>query len=354
MRFEFDELELREEQTPVQDKGKRPVAEDDQGYSSSDEEEEDGGPYGTDGPPGSAADGGAEGATEAATGSSGGQPGLAAEDSEPGDLTCAICLNSIPLENLALVKGCDHMYCATCILHWALHKPEPWCPQCKQPFDVLLTYRTLDGELQDFPSEEAVCLLKRARWFEEHLRFVDRGAASLVEESRLADSMAWQEYADDYDLAEDEEVESFYFSSAAGRARVVLGNRRYGEGGFISGGRRQARPVVERKRSNKMGKSGEHAVVGQPSAAGAAFRTPNSGGGRKARPVSASSSGPSSSSTPVPAGMPAELYGTSPASASATLFGSSPSGSGRRARRNARRAAMDAGMDAAAHSPLCH
>lgn len=163
-------------------------------------------------------------------------------------------------------------------------------------------------------------------------------------------------------------------------------------GGFISGGRRQARPVVERKRSNKMGKSGEHAVVGQPSAAGAAFRTPNSGGGRKARPVSASSSGPSSSNTPgvlwrggctaavapavqhvqavqrdlpdtltlphlacpaVPAGMPAELYGTSPASASATLFGSSPSGSGRRARRNARRAAMDAGMDAAAHSPLC-
>lgn len=46
------------------------------------------------------------------------------------------------------LQGCDHMYCATCILHWALHKPEPWCPQCKQPFDVLLTYRTLDGELQ--------------------------------------------------------------------------------------------------------------------------------------------------------------------------------------------------------------
>lgn len=39
-----------------------------------------------------------------------------------------------------------------------------------------------------------------------------------------------QDYADDYDLAEDEEVESYYFSSAAGRARVVLGNRRYGEG----------------------------------------------------------------------------------------------------------------------------
>ncbi|KAI7835857.1 hypothetical protein COHA_010254 [Chlorella ohadii] len=355
MRFEFDELELREEQTPVQDKGKRPVVDDDQGYSSSDEEE-DGGPYASDGAPGSAA-GGAEGAAEAAADGAGGQPGLAAEDSEPGDLTCAICLNNIPLENLALIKGCDHMYCATCILHWALHKPEPWCPQCKQPFDMLLTYRTLDGELQDFPTEESVCLLKRARWFEEHLRFVDRGAASLVEESRLADSMAWQDYADDYDLAEDEEVESYYFSSAAGRARVVLGNRRYGEGGFISGGRRQARPVVERKRSNKMGKSGDHAVVGQPGAAGPSFSTPNAGGGRKARPGSASSSGPASGSTPVPAGTRAEVYGSSPAgasaSASAALFGSSPSGSGRRARRNARRAAMDAEIDSIAHSPLC-
>lgn len=40
------------------------------------------------------------------------------------------------------------MYCATCILHWALHREEPWCPQCKQPFDTLLTYRTLDGQLQ--------------------------------------------------------------------------------------------------------------------------------------------------------------------------------------------------------------
>ena len=48
--------------------------------------------------------------------------------------------------------------------------------------------------LQDFPAEESVCLLKRARWFEEHLRFVDAGgsSASLIEESRLADQMAWQ------------------------------------------------------------------------------------------------------------------------------------------------------------------
>lgn len=36
--------------------------------------------------------------------------------------------------------------------------------------------------------------------------------------------------ADEYDLAADEEIEAFYFSSAAGRARVVLENRRFGAG----------------------------------------------------------------------------------------------------------------------------
>lgn len=43
---------------------------------------------------------------------------------------------------------------------------------------------------------------------------------------------------------DDEEVEDFYFSSAAGRLRIV-GNRRFGENGFISSGRMQARPVPQ-------------------------------------------------------------------------------------------------------------
>ncbi|KAL4441859.1 hypothetical protein ABPG77_003775 [Micractinium sp. CCAP 211/92] len=336
--WEFDEWELRAHE----DKGKRPVQE--HGTDSEEEEEQlHGG--GSGGPSGSGGGEGSSGAGECASDAAG-DPPQSPRHSEPGDMTCAICLGSIPLENLALVKGCDHMYCATCILHWALHREEPWCPQCKQPFDTLLTYRTLDGQLQDFPSEESVCLLKRARWFEEHLRFEDRGSASLIEESRMADHMAWQEYAADYDLAEDEEIEQYYFSSAAGRARVVLGNRRYGEGGFISGGRRQARPVVERKRSNKMGKAGEHAVVGAPTAQAARCATPNAGGGRKARPAPASSTGACGSSTPVSVAG-AGAYSCSPVMGSG-IYGSSPSGSGRRARRNARRAAMDAGMEAAA------
>lgn len=39
------------------------------------------------------------------------------------------------------------------------------------------------------------------------------------------------------------QVEDFYFSSAAGRARIVLGNRRWGENGYVSSGRQQGRPV---------------------------------------------------------------------------------------------------------------
>lgn len=38
-------------------------------------------------------------------------------------------------------------------------------------------------------------------------------------------------------------MEDFYFSSAAGRARIVLGNRRWGENGYVASGRQQGRPV---------------------------------------------------------------------------------------------------------------
>ena len=57
----------------------------------------------------------------------------------------------------------------TCILRWASHRAAATCPQCKQPFEHLLTYRALDGTLHDFPMEESVTLLKRARWFTDYM-----------------------------------------------------------------------------------------------------------------------------------------------------------------------------------------
>lgn len=62
-------------------------------------------------------------------------------------------------------------------------------------------------------------------------------AAAAADDS--AEARDWADLYEDYldaELEEDEEIESYYFSSAAGRARVVLGNRRWGEGGFMRAG----------------------------------------------------------------------------------------------------------------------
>ena len=39
------------------------------------------------------------------------------------------------------------------------------------------------------------------------------------------------------------QVEAHYFSGAAGHARITLGNRRWGENGYVAAGRLRARPV---------------------------------------------------------------------------------------------------------------
>jgi len=62
------------------------------------------------------------------------------------------------------------MPAACCLLHWAVYKEKPICPQCKVPFSSLLTFRTVDGEVHDYPCQESVGMLKRAPWFQEHLK----------------------------------------------------------------------------------------------------------------------------------------------------------------------------------------
>ena len=39
------------------------------------------------------------------------------------------------------------------------------------------------------------------------------------------------------------QVEAYYHSAAAGHARITLGNRRWGENGYVASGRLRARPV---------------------------------------------------------------------------------------------------------------
>jgi len=155
--------------------------------------------------------------------------------------TCAICINPIPVEEVAQIKGCEHLYCVNCILRWASYKQSAWCPQCRTPFDMLYSYRTLEGSINDFMSEEAVCLLLCAKWFKPLPR----------EET---------EEAEDCYYVEDDEDD--YYEEVGRSLRI--GNRRWGENGYVRNGRIQARPVVHspkptHKHSNHAGASGSKA-----------------------------------------------------------------------------------------------
>ncbi|RAL43163.1 hypothetical protein DM860_009945 [Cuscuta australis] len=142
---------------------------------------------------------------------------------------CAICLNKIVLQETALVKGCEHAYCVTCILRWAAHKKDPTCPQCKHPFEFLNIHRALDGSIQDYMFEESVCLLLRATWF--------RPLAG--DEKPEID-----EYTDDFYLydeyEEEDDLDEAYLCSSSG---VRLGNRRWGDNGYVRAGRQEVRPA---------------------------------------------------------------------------------------------------------------
>ncbi|KAJ8500518.1 hypothetical protein OPV22_011070 [Ensete ventricosum] len=78
---------------------------------------------------------------------------------------CAICLEKIAMQDMALVNGCEHAYCVTCILRWASYNEKPSCPQCKHPFEFLNIHRSLDGSIHDYMFEESVCRLLRTSWF---------------------------------------------------------------------------------------------------------------------------------------------------------------------------------------------
>uniref|UniRef100_A0A0D9VAD1 RING-type domain-containing protein n=1 Tax=Leersia perrieri TaxID=77586 RepID=A0A0D9VAD1_9ORYZ len=151
---------------------------------------------------------------------------------------CAICLDKIALQETALVKGCDHAYCVTCILRWASYKEMPLCPQCKHPFDFLSVHRSLDGCIHDYLFEESVCLLLRATWFEPLM--VEAHEEALDEEELY--------HSYQYDVDEDDLDEEAYYMSRSPSIRI--GNRRWGDNGFVRGGRKEARPVMSRQSLN--------------------------------------------------------------------------------------------------------
>uniref|UniRef100_A0A7S0MTM1 RING-type domain-containing protein n=1 Tax=Pyramimonas obovata TaxID=1411642 RepID=A0A7S0MTM1_9CHLO len=142
---------------------------------------------------------------------------------------CAICLEQIPFEDMAIIKGCEHSYCACCILKWVtFHRDAPRCPQCKAHFNYLYTYRCLDGTFCEHFIEESVTLLLRARWFQGKLPSMEDPCEDSEDE--------------------DEDYDSYYLSP---QHRVVLGNRRFGANGVISNGRQHAAPRRQTPTSSK-------------------------------------------------------------------------------------------------------
>ncbi|XP_057801211.1 uncharacterized protein LOC131016517 [Salvia miltiorrhiza] len=141
---------------------------------------------------------------------------------------CAICLNKIVLQETALVKGCEHAYCVTCILKWASCKKEPTCPQCKNGFEFLNVHRALDGSIHDYMFEESICLLLRASWFTPLV---------MVEREEVVD---WEIEEYYYEDDEEEDLDDVYLGSSSS---LRIGNRRWGDNGYVRAGRQEARPV---------------------------------------------------------------------------------------------------------------
>ncbi|CAH8281699.1 unnamed protein product [Eruca vesicaria subsp. sativa] len=151
---------------------------------------------------------------------------------------CAICLDTIPLQETAMVKGCEHAYCVTCILRWASYKEIHTCPQCKHPFDFLNVHRTLDGSVEDFMFEESVCLLLRASWFKP-LEAVERVSYHDIDNDEFDIP---PEYEEEEEEEEDDDLDEFLHGSS-----LRLGNRRWGDNGFVRSGRQEARPAAQHK-----------------------------------------------------------------------------------------------------------
>ena len=156
----------------------------------------------------------------------------------------------------AIVKECNHLFCASCILNWVAFKEnKAVCPTCRRPFEILCTYRSLDGTIYDKLIEENVCMLLRAEWFENKLLSASKGKNCA--QRRLYGADDYLEVGEDNDHEEDYyDEEDYYLSSSPSSSRTTLrlGNRRWGANGYVTSGRMQARPSSSTPSSKGKGK----------------------------------------------------------------------------------------------------
>jgi len=207
---------------------------------------------------------------------------------------CAICLDAVDEVDVALVKQCLHSFCTPCIIRWTTFQDDAFrgtanggasgargvaarastCPCCKSPFDSLLIYRDLNGEVSRDLREESVCLLRRARWLfatKKDMAWENDHALALaaqheydVEHSSRRFGAPYEHGASLFEEEEDRRVAGFWSKGGKNKGHkkkaspgcggsgsdrsggIVIGNRRFGANGHIAQGRRTfARPVGE-------------------------------------------------------------------------------------------------------------
>ncbi|KMZ70836.1 E3 ubiquitin-protein ligase ICP0 [Zostera marina] len=183
---------------------------------------------------------------------------------------CAICLDQIPLEQTAMIKDCEHTYCVMCILRWATYKENPVCPQCKHPFKFLNIHISLDGCIHDYMFEESVCLLLRTRWFVP----IEMENECIVDDFEHDEEIPVRsnKYFDEDD---DDDIEESFFMGNLSSIRI--GNRRWGNNGFVRAGRKEARPINKQKSIQRL--DGGHAGPSRP----AKVEAPSDITGRRAK-----------------------------------------------------------------------
>ena len=161
------------------------------------------------------------------------------------DGVCAICLKEPHPLDVAFVKRCLHAFCAPCVARWSTFTPTTErytrCPCCKAPFDTVLVYRALNGEaIEGELMEESLCLLNRATWV------LERRSAERDDERHLRERSS----EDDEEDFLDDDVRL----STRGTRKIIIGNRRFGRGGFVNAGRLYARPVAGKAKQGGKGK----------------------------------------------------------------------------------------------------
>lgn len=183
--------------------------------------------------------------------------------------SCPICyVDEVPENDQLILPECGHRFCAHCILTWSTVRST--CPLCKGSFEAALVRRALDGTplAPGTWRLEPLALLRRAPWLVEN----SFGAAlASADEANGPGSVAgaltpppWYsvestainfETAVEQDDAEEAREQAFWeqeaYEAELQATPFLIGNRRFGAGGYIRGERLYGRPTRRYHRSGR-------------------------------------------------------------------------------------------------------